>query len=64
MRTWQFVLFALGVLGCLIAAYLMGWGESILGENYIGIATVMLIAGLGIITVFAATSVLGKPDES
>ena len=39
-----------GVLVCLIGAFLMGWGDLILGENHTGIATVTGILGLGIIT--------------
>ncbi|MCW3985952.1 MAG: hypothetical protein NWE91_06055 [Candidatus Bathyarchaeota archaeon] len=43
------VLLALGVLVCLIGAFLMFDG-SILGENTAGIATVIGITGIGIIT--------------
>jgi len=50
MVSWQYVLLGIGVLVCLMAAYLMGWGEPILGENHTGYATVILIVGLGIIT--------------
>ena len=46
----QHVLRALGVAVCLIGAFLMGWGESILGENHTGIATVMGIVGIGMIS--------------
>jgi hypothetical protein len=48
--SWQYALLGIGVLVCLIAAYMMGWGEPILGENHTGYATVILIVGLGIIT--------------
>ena len=50
MASWQYVLLGIGVLVCLIAAYLMGWGEPILGESHTGYATVILIVGLGMIT--------------
>jgi hypothetical protein len=40
---------AVGVLVCLIGAFLMGWGGPILGENHTGIATVVGIIGIGII---------------
>ena len=50
MVSWQYVLLGIGVLVCLIAAYLMGWGEPILGEKHTGYATVILIVGLCIIT--------------
>ena len=41
---------ALGVLVCLIGAFLMAWGGPILGENHTGVATVAGILGIGIIT--------------
>ena len=41
---------ALGVLVCLIGAFLMAWGSPILGENHTGVATVAGILGIGIIT--------------
>ena len=45
----RFALLALGVAVCLIGAFLMGWGDPILGENHTGIATVIGIVGIGII---------------
>ena len=41
---------AVGVLVCLAGAFLMAWGDPILGENHTGIATVVGIIGIGIIT--------------
>lgn len=46
---WGYALFALGVLVCLIGALVMVAGESILGENHTGIATVIGIVGIGLI---------------
>ena len=46
----QNVVKALGVLVCLIGAFLMGWGGPILGENHTGVATALGITGIGIIT--------------
>ena len=40
---------ALGVSVCSIGALVMVVGESILGENYTGIATVIGIVGIGLI---------------
>jgi hypothetical protein len=40
----------LGVLVCLIGAFLMAWGGPVLGENHTGVATVAGILGIGIIT--------------
>jgi O-antigen/teichoic acid export membrane protein len=41
---------AIGVAVCLVGAALMVWGHPILGEDHTGIATVVGIVGLGIIT--------------
>ena len=41
---------AIGVLVCLVGAFLMGWGSPFLGENHTGIATIVGIIGIGIIT--------------
>ena len=40
----------LGVVVCLIGAFFMAAGESILGADHTGIATVVGIVGLGIIS--------------
>ena len=45
----RYALLALGVAVCLVGAFLMGWGEPVLGENHTGIATVIGIVGIGII---------------
>ena len=46
---WVYAVFALGILVCLIGAFFMVAGESFLGENYTGIATVVGMVGIGII---------------
>jgi len=46
---WGYVIFALGISVCLIGALVMVAGESILGENHTGIATVIGIVGIGLI---------------
>ncbi|MDH5439121.1 MAG: hypothetical protein OEY31_00770 [Candidatus Bathyarchaeota archaeon] len=48
-RRWQYAILAVGVSVCLVGAFLMGWGEPILGENHAGIATVIGIVGIGIV---------------
>ncbi len=50
---WGYVIFALGVSVCVIAAALMVEG-SILGERTTGIATVILIVGIGLIATSGA----------
>jgi len=49
MRWWQHAILVLGVSVCLMAAFLMGWGEPILGEDHTGIAAVIGIVGIGTI---------------
>jgi hypothetical protein len=46
---WAYVIFALGVSVCLVGAFIMVAGESVLGENHTGIATVVGIVGIGLI---------------
>jgi hypothetical protein len=46
---WQHVILAIGVSVCLTGALVMVAGESILGENHTGIATVIGIVGIGLI---------------
>jgi hypothetical protein len=46
---WKHAMLALGVSVCLIGALVMAVGESILGENHTGIATVIGIVGIGLI---------------
>jgi hypothetical protein len=50
MRWLPNAILVLGVSVCLMAAFLMGWGEPILGEDHTGIATVIGIVGIGIIS--------------
>jgi hypothetical protein len=52
---WGYVILALGVSVCLIGAFLMAFGEGILGENHAGIATVIGIVGIGLIATSGAT---------
>jgi hypothetical protein len=49
INRWQHAMLALGVSVCLIGALVMVVGESILGENHTGIATVIGIVGIGLI---------------
>lgn len=46
----QIALRLLGVTVCLLGAFLVGWGGPILGENHAGIATVIGIVGIGMIS--------------
>jgi len=51
----QYAVKTLGVLVCLIGACFMAWGAPILGENHTGIATVIGIIGIGIISTYNKT---------
>ena len=46
---WAYVIFALGILVCLVGAFIIVSGGAILGENHTGIATVVGIVGIGLI---------------
>jgi hypothetical protein len=50
MRKYAMAILALGVAVCLTGAALMAFGEGLLGENHTGIATVIGIVGIGIIS--------------
>jgi hypothetical protein len=54
----------LGISVCLIGALVMVAGESILGENHTGIATVIGIVGIGLIgTSGAISAARAKPKN-
>ena len=42
--------FTIGLLIALLGAFLMVWGDPILGENHAGIATVIGMVGIGLIS--------------
>ena len=56
MKKWNNIIRILGIATCLVGAYLMAFGEPIVGLNHTGIATVVGIIGLGIITTANKTS--------
>jgi hypothetical protein len=58
---WDYASFALGIIVCLIGAFLMIEG-SILGERTTGIATVIGIVGIGLIATSGVR--LLKPKKS
>ena len=61
MKSWQKTSFILGIILCLIGAFLMFEGN-ILGENNTGIATVIGIVGIGLIATSGVR--LLKPKKS
>jgi hypothetical protein len=59
---WEHVSFVLGILLCLIGAFSMAFGEGLLGENHAGIATVIGIVGIGLLS--TSSGGLLKPKKS
>jgi hypothetical protein len=59
----QNAILAIGVTVCLLGAFLMGWGDPILGENHTGIATIVGILGIGIITSSKTSALAAKREE-
>ena len=57
------IILVLGVATCLIGAYLMAFGDPIVGVDHTCIATVVGITGIGIITTANTISLLGKKKE-
>ena len=49
IRRQSYAVMALGISICLVGAFLMVAGESIVGPDHAGIATVVGIVGIGII---------------
>ena len=63
MKNWNYIILVLGIATCLIDAYLMAFGEPIVGVDHTGIATVVGMAGIGLITTANTTLLLGKKKE-
>ena len=63
MKNWKNIIRALGVATCLIGAFLMAFGEAIVGTTHTGVATVVGITGIGIITTANKISFSGKKKE-
>jgi hypothetical protein len=63
MKNWRNIIRILGIETCLTGAFLMAFGEPIMGINHTGIATIIGITGIGIITTANKTSLLEKKKE-
>ena len=63
MKNWKYMTLALGITICIIGAYLMAFGEPIVGADHVGIATVVGIVGIGVITTANTTLILGAKEE-
>jgi hypothetical protein len=60
---WGYVILALGVSVCLVGALIMVAGESVFGESHTGIATVVGIIGIGLIST-AGSIIAGERAKS
>ena len=63
MKNLSYIILALGIATCLIGAYIMAFGELIVGPDHTGIATIIGITGIGIISTANAT-LLGRKREA
>ena len=64
MKKWSNIIRILGIATCLIGAYLMAFGESIIGVDHTGIATVVGITGIGLISTGNTLSFVGNKKEA
>jgi hypothetical protein len=64
LKKWNNIIRILGIATCLIGAYLMAFGEPIVGVNHTGIATVVGITGIGLISTGNTLSFVGNKKEA
>ena len=50
LKKWNNIICILGIATCLVGAYLMAFGEPIIGADHAGIATIVGTNGIGLIT--------------
>ena len=67
MKKLSYIILAIGIATCLIGAYIMAFGEPIVGPDHTGVATIVGITGIGIIstanTTLLATKKGGKNNQ-
>jgi hypothetical protein len=63
LKKWNNFIRIFGITICLIGAYLMAFGEPIIGSDHTGIAIVVGIIGIGMISTGNTLSVVGKEKE-
>ncbi len=63
LKKWNNIIRILGIANCLVGAYLMAFGEPIIGTDHAGIATVVGITGIGLIGTGNTLSFVGKKKE-
>jgi hypothetical protein len=64
LKKWNNIIRILGIATCLIGAYLMAFGEPIIGADHTGIATVVGITGIGLISTGNTSSFAGNKKEA
>ena len=60
LKKLSYIILAIGIATCLIGAYLMAFGEPIIGADHAGIATVVGITGIGLISTGNTLSFAGN----
>ena len=63
MKKLNNIIRILGIAICLVGAYLMAFGEPIIGADHTGVATVVGIMGIGLIGTGNTLSFAGKKEE-
>ena len=63
LKKLSYIILALGIATCLIGAYIMAFGEPIVGPDHTGIATIVGITGIGIISTANTTLLVGRKKE-
>ena len=63
LKKLSYIILALGIATCLIGAYIMAFGEPIVGPDHTSVATIVGITGIGIISTANTTLLLGRRKE-
>jgi len=63
MKNLSYIILALGIATCLIGACIMAFGEPIVGPDHTGIATIVGITGIGIISTANTTLLAVRKKE-
>ena len=64
MKKWNNIIRIVGIATCLIGAYLMAFGEPVIGADHTGVATVVGITAIGLICAGSASSFAGNKTEA
>ena len=64
MKNLNNIIRILGTTTCLIGAYIMAFGEPIIGADHTGIATIIGITGIGLIGTGNTLSFTGNKKEA